>query len=93
MPDNYARERLLDPVQVHVARKVTSPSVLDMLRAIPPGDFFSVKQVAKRRGSTEATLRTIISNCNSTAPSNERYYKLGLRFEVKRGANDVLRTA
>ena len=90
-PDNYVRERMSDPVVIEVVRKVTAPSVLDLLKLIPVGDTFSAKEIAKRTGATEQSVRTIIQSCNSTAPSNARFHKSGLRFEVKRGADEVRR--
>lgn len=90
-PDNYARERMSDPVVIEVVRKVTAPSVLDLLKLIPVGDTFSAKEIAKRTGATEQSVRTIIQSCNSTAPSNTRFHKTGLRFEVSRGSDSVVR--
>lgn len=92
-PDDHAHvaERFGDTPVFKVINKVTAPSVLDLLKSIPAGDSFSVKEIAKRTGSTEATVRTIIGNCNSAAPSNARFHNMGLRFEVKRGSDFAAR--
>lgn len=92
-PDNRApvNERFSDTPPFKVSKKVAAPSVLDMLKLIPAGDTFSVKEIAKHTGSTEATVRTIIGNCNSTAPSNARFHKTGLRFVATRGDDAVMR--
>lgn len=89
---SHVAVRLSDPVPVQVVQKVTAPSVLELLKRIPAGDTFSVKEIAKRTGSTEASVRTVISNCNSAAPSNARFHNTGLRFATKRGEDQVART-
>lgn len=91
-PDEYVRERMSDTPVIKIIKKVTAPSVLDLLKLIPVGDTFSCKEVAQRTGSTEATVRTIIGNCNSTSDSNKRFRATGLRFATKRGEDSVKRT-
>lgn len=91
-PDDYVRERMSDTPVIEIIKKVTAPSVLDMLKLVPVGDTFSCKEIAARTGSTEASVRTIIGNCNSIAPSNSRFHKTGLRFELKRGEDGAQRT-
>jgi hypothetical protein len=36
-------------------------------------------------------LQTIVGSCNSKAPSNARFFKLGMRFAMKRGEDQVRR--
>lgn len=57
----------------------------------PVANTFSAKEIAARTDSTEASVRTIIGNCNSTASSNERYNKLGICFAKMRGKDTVRR--
>ena len=76
---------------VQVVKKGT-PSVLDLLKLVPVGDTFSVAEIAKRTGATPASVRTVISNCNSSASSNAKFHATGLRFEVARGSDAARRT-
>src|SRR5687767_5437012 len=87
----HVAERLSDTPVIKIVRKVSAPSVLELLKLIPVGDTFSAKEIAKRTGTTEQSVRTIIQSCNSAAPSNARFHTTGLRFEMKRGDEMVRR--
>lgn len=91
-PDNFVRERLSDPVVIEVVKKASSPSVLDLLRAVEVGASFSCEDIAKRAGATVASVRTIAQSCNSAAPSNKRLFRLGMRFRLERGQDSGTRT-
>jgi predicted transcriptional regulator len=93
-PDGRAHvaERLSDTPVIKIVRKVSAPSVLELLKLIPVRDTFSCKEIARRTGATEQSARTIIQSCNSSAPSNVQFHKTGLRFELKRGQDNARRT-
>src|SRR5688572_6531192 len=63
----HVAERLSNTPVIKIIKKVTAPSVLDLLKLVPVGDTFSCKEIAKRTGATEQSVRTSVQSCNSTA--------------------------
>ena len=88
----YVAERFSDVPVVKIIKEVSAPSVLDLRNFIPVGDSFSTKEIAKRTGATEQSVRTNVSSCNSKARSNAKFHKTGLRFEMQRGEDKMRRT-
>lgn len=66
-------------------------SVIAVLREMSVGEPVDIDAIVKRTGIMKASLLTTALSCNSTAPSNKRFYATGLRF--KRDGGRLVRTA